>query len=542
MSVFLRPAVRVFGLTLACAAVAGAQAAPKECQVNEGRPSPVGRATLAVQVASSATDPAVAIRQLSTAVKALTENAEKMDNQVGRSFVLGKALVLWTLQPNVALTTKRGALGYTTNPNDMIDLVAAIDTAFKVVETANPECITETSRWRGQKSWVNLVNKAIERLNADDADSAEMSARAAILMNPYAPYGYVVLANVMQKRNRSTEAFALYRKSVEMASRDTSYDDIRRQSLVYLGGLAADSAEMAPDSAARRPYVETARSSFQQVLADKGANDFAANARAGMCRLAVITGDTASLRVTYKDPLAAPDGFAYGDLMNAGVCLARAEMLPEATSLFRAAYTKNPFHRDALSNLSIMMLRDDNHYAALPLANRLVTVEPNNPDNLQLLVLAYAGIAKRARDTRLAGTAKPATPARGAKAPATKAAPKPAAPRLSVAVADSLFKVEQAFTDSAVKSNERKETLPFRVTLSDFSTTDEKATVAGLVVNQGTVEKAVTLRVEFLDRAGNVLQTKESALGVIAAGSSARFNVTVTPGKEIAAFRYGRIL
>jgi hypothetical protein len=40
----------------------------------------------------------------------------------------------------------------------------------------------------------------------------------------------------------------LYTKSVEMASKDTTYDDIRRQSLVYLGNLAADSAEITASS------------------------------------------------------------------------------------------------------------------------------------------------------------------------------------------------------------------------------------------------------------------------------------------------------
>src|SRR5947207_12285975 len=313
MSVFLSPAVRALGLTMALAAVAGAQgAAQKACEVNESRPTAVGKATLAVQVASSA-QPDVAARQLSNAVKLLTENGERMENQPGRNFVLGKVLVLWSMQPNIDLVVKRGGVGYSTDPTGTIDLAAAIDSAFKVVETSNPECITETSRWRGQKAWINLVNKAIERLNTDDPDSAEASARRAILLNPYAPYGYVVLANVMQKRNKSTEAMNLYRKSVEMASRDTAYDEIRRQSLLYLGNLATDSAELVPDAAAKKPYVETARTAYDQVLKDKGAGEFAGNARAGLCRLAVATGGTDSLRATYKEPLAAPASYSYAD-------------------------------------------------------------------------------------------------------------------------------------------------------------------------------------------------------------------------------------
>lgn len=533
MSEILRPAARALGLTIAFASAAGAQA-PKECEVNENRPTQIARATLAVQVASNAQTPDAATRQLTSAVRMLTEN-DKMDNQVGRNFVLGKALVLWSIQPNVELVTKRGPLGYASNPEGTIDLVAAIDSAFKVVETANPECITETSRWRGQKAWVNLVNKAIERLNAEDTDSAEWASRRAIILNPYGPYGYVVMANVLQKRKKATEAFALYRKSVEVAVRDTAYNDIKLQSLIYLGNLAADSAELAPDAAAKRPYVEVARFAFGQVVQDKNAGDMGGNARQGLCRVAIAIGDTASLRDAYKDPLVTPASFSYGDLMNAGVCMARAEMVPEATALFQAAYEKNPYHRDVLSNLSIMLLRSDKHDRSLPLAVQLVAVEPNNPENMQLLMLSYAGIAKRARDARLGARPAPAT--KGATKTKTKA-PTTTAPKLSVAASDSIFKIEKAYTDSAVTLNEKKDKLAYKVTLSDFTTSDEKATVAGSLTNQGTAQKSITIHVEFLDKGGKVISTKDAVVSEVPAGGSKRFSVSVNPGTNIAAFRY----
>jgi tetratricopeptide (TPR) repeat protein len=537
MSVFHSPAARALGLTIVLAGAAGAQgAAQKECEVNENRPTQIARATLAVQVASSTQVPEAAAKQLTAAVKMLTENGGKMDNQPGRNFVLGKALVLWSMQPNVELVTKRGPLGYTTDPEGTIDLVAAIDTAFQVVETSNPECVTETSRWRGQKAWVALVNKAIERLNNDDSDSAEAVARRAILLNPHAPYGYVVLANVMQKRQKATEAFALYRKSIEVAVRDTAYNDIKLQSLVYLGNLAADSAELAPDAAAKKPYVEIARYAFGQVMQDKDAGDIRGSARQGLCRVAIALGDTTSLRQNYQEPLAAPTGFPYGELMNAGVCMARAEMVPEATSLFQGAYEKNPYHRDVLSNLAIMYLRADNHDKSLPLAQQLVAVEPNNPENLQLLVLSYAGIAKRARDARI-GPARPA-PATKTKGATKAPAPVRTAPKLSQAVMDSLFRIEKAYTDSAVATNERKDKLAYKITLSDFSTSDEKATINGTVANLGTASKAITIHIEFLDKGGKVVTTKDAVVGEVPAGGSKRFNATVTPGKSIAAFRY----
>src|SRR6266480_573253 len=112
MFVLQNPVARVLVFSVAFAGVAGAQGAAKACEVNESRPTQVGKATLAVQVATSAATPEVAARQLTSAVKLLTDNGEKMDNQPGRNFVLGKALVLWSMQPNVDLVAKRGTLGF----------------------------------------------------------------------------------------------------------------------------------------------------------------------------------------------------------------------------------------------------------------------------------------------------------------------------------------------------------------------------------------------------------------------------------------------
>jgi hypothetical protein len=244
--------------------------------------------------------------------------------------------------------------------------------------------------------------------------------------------------------------------------------------------------------------------------------------------------------VNYKDALNTPANFDYPELMNAGVCMARAEMTPEATALFTAAYQKNPYHRDALSNLAIMHLRREDHMAAIPLVARLVQVEPNNPDNMQLAVLSYAGVAKRSRDARMAAV-KAATPAKGTtkgKAPATKA---PAGPRLTQAQVDSLFEHEKAYTDSAVAMNDRKEKLELKVTLSEFTVNDDRATVTGAISNISSADKTVTFKVDFLDVAGNVVVSKEQAVGAIAAGKTGRFNIEHRPGKGIAAFRYTRL-
>jgi tetratricopeptide (TPR) repeat protein len=549
MSLFRSPIFRAVGLTIACAGVATAQA-QKECSVNENRPTQVGRAMLAVQVALSAQDPTAAARQLSSAVKGLTENGERMDNQVGRNFVLGKALALWLAQPDIGLEVKRGALGYVANPEATISLPAAIDTAFKVVETAMPECVVETSKWRGHKGWITLVNKAIEAANSSDEAGmaqAEMLARQAIVVNPYGPYGYVILGQVMQRKSKTTDAIEQYKKGIEMASKDSIYDDIRRQAVNYMGVAALDSAENVTDTIARRPYLVAAKSAFEQILADKGSNESKKMARQGMCRVATVSGDTALLRSVYKGELLNPAGFSYSEIMDAGVCMANAEMITDAQALFRTAYEKNAYHRDALSNLAVMLIRANKDADAIPLAERLVEVEPNNPENWQLLTTANANIARSIREQRIkagAGTKTAAKTTPATKTAGTKTATKTAAPAggtANMALLDSLFNVEKKYTDAAVAANTMREKIVYKVSISEFTPTEAKATFSGSVSNSGSDTKPITLKVDFLDSKGKVVQSKEHVFEQVPAGRSSRFSITATPGKEISAFRYARI-
>jgi len=177
-------------LAAAVTTVARAQQKPKECEVDEGKPGEVARAVFSLQVAQTA-KPEDAAKQLKSAIGSL-EKADRTKNPVGQSFELGKALVMWMAQPNMPAVTTRGAVGFTQNAQQPVDLVVAIDSAFGVVEKAMPECASQTSAWRAQKGWVTMVNNAIAQLNAEHADSAELLARRSLILNPNAPYGYMV--------------------------------------------------------------------------------------------------------------------------------------------------------------------------------------------------------------------------------------------------------------------------------------------------------------------------------------------------------------
>src|ERR1043166_1525309 len=223
------------------AALAGSAAAQpkppagKACEVDEGRPSDVAKAYLAIAqaVGNQNPKPGEVPKALAGAVKGL---ANGNDNPVGRAYEMGKALVLWSVQPDIPLTTKRGTLGFEKNPDGMIDLPVAIDSAFTIVEKAMPECKADIKLWRSQKVWINLINGALGELNADQLDSAEVHANRSLVLNHDSPYAFMVLGQVASRRNppKTEEAIRLYQKTIDLSGTDSTYNDVKRSTLVNL--------------------------------------------------------------------------------------------------------------------------------------------------------------------------------------------------------------------------------------------------------------------------------------------------------------------
>ena len=136
----------------------------------------------------------------------------------------------------------------------------------------------------------------------------------------------------------------------------------------------------------------------------------------------------------------------------------------------------------------------------LPFLQRLVAVDPGNADNWLLIARAYNGLGKAAQKAK--NTAQ-----------------------------------HKAYNDSTVKYYQASEKLPVNVVFTEFTTGETKSTLAGTIENRGAAEKSYTLRVEFLDRSGNVVGSKEVAVASVAPKAKSRFTTTIE-GQNIAAFRY----
>jgi predicted Zn-dependent protease len=489
-------------LSVALVTVSGAQgaqpSAQRACQIDESS-GQLGKALLSISLAQTnqaAQKWPEASNHLRNAVKALERPDKK--NELGQRLVLGKALALWLNQPDVGTTPTRGTLGFATSPEARIDLIATIDSSFSHVEATNAACESETAPWRAQKPWLTMVNQSIEAINAGNVDTAEALANRSLRLYRKAPYAYMVLASAAQNRGQIAKALQYHQQTIEAAT-DTSHADARRQSLLTIGNLAADVADTA-SGATRAQFAREARTAYERLIGEAPSSQQASQARGGLSRVLLIAGDTAAFRASYRDQIENPNKYDYRDILASAVAAARSEQWADAAALFENVAKLNPYNRDALYNLAVTYNELGQHEKMVPYLQRLVAVDPGNADNWLLLARAYNGLGKAAQKAK--NTA-----------------------------------LHKAYNDSTVKYFQISEKLPVNVVFTEFTTGEAKSTLSGTLENKTDAEKTYNLRFEFLDKSGNVVGTKEVAVGPVAAKAKGRFTTTVE-GQNIAAFRY----
>src|SRR6185437_10756768 len=166
----------------------------------------------------------------------------------------------------------------------------------------------------------------------------------------------------------------------------------------------------------------------------------------------------------------------------------------------------------------------------------------DNSDNYELLSIAYAAMQKRydrqekhyeamaKQYGERANTSKSTRVVKAAVDSAARMSP------LIKAYGDS----SRLAVDSALKYNGAGNALPVKVSFTEFTPDPAKATLGGSVQNETDAAKSVTLKIEFLDKSGNVVATQDVPVGPIAAHASADFTASGT-GAGIVAFRYAPV-
>jgi tetratricopeptide (TPR) repeat protein len=485
----------MIALTGSVAGVSGAQAS--KCRINEGGPFQLTSARIYLNKASEASAKAdERPKHLRNAVTVLTDNGDKIGNQPGRNMLLGKVLYFWTREKGITMSPTRGSLGYSTNPNATIDLFAAIDTAFDAVELAVPACADSLRIFRRDLG-VKTLNSAIELINANALDSAETMIQRSLVIYPSSVVAYNALAVVAAKK-QDTLALANYsRKIIEASKGDTSAAIAKmRQAATY--NLAIQLVNQAERGAPNKTaLLDEAKGLLQSYLAEIPGDP---NAQQALARIGTTSGDTAAVSSIYNDMLANPAKYTDIQLFEAGSALSFAKKYEDAGKLFEAGLAANPYYRDALFNLATVYYERKEYDKMAAVATRLVQIDPNNPDNWRQMAAAYQGLMRNAKDA----------------------------------------KTRKAAQDTLLRFLSKSDSMPVRVSFSEFRHAGSKHTLVGSVENRGKAPGNYTLKVEFVDKSGNVVATQEAVVGPVNPKESKPFRVEVNQS-GIVAFRYAPI-
>lgn len=500
MTISLRSAIPAL---LCAAGVAGAQGtAPAAPACDPGASQAVAKATLFLQQAAASVNAKQdATKPLKAAIGDLTtptKDAKEAADSVGRAYYLGQAYILMLQQPGIPISGPRSSYGIATQPTANIDLLAAADTAFTLVEKAQPGCRTEIAQWREQKPWLEAVNAAIAAANADHFDSAEVYANRALTIDRRAPYAYTVLASVATNKKDYATATAMMRKAIEAASADTIYNDAKQNALYDLANTI--STEYDGASATDKATLGKQAIDAWEAYIPVGTQDArVAHAQSTASQIAIALRDSSEISKIYA-PIAA-NSAKYGDqaVLNAGVLATQANQVPDAIKLFSTVVDRNPYQRDALKNLAASYIGNKQPDKVAPIVDRLVAIDPNNASNWLLYAYGYSGMLKNTKDPKLT----------------------------------------KAYTDSLVKYKLKSEKLTPDVEVREFTVNpnDKSASLGGTIENRGAAAKSYTIDVEFLDKTGAVLGTQSVTVGPVAPKASAPFKATVQAA-NVTAYRY----
>src|SRR4051812_8149416 len=315
----MKALVNTIAAALSLGLIAAPAASQTTCDPTANTKGDIAKAQFSLTRAVGQQEKGNPTRDLQDVLK-LVDNGN--DNPAARNYLRGQAYIIYLMQPNAQAIVPRSALGYTTNPTATIDVFAAADSAFSIVEKSNPECVALITQWRQQKPWLNTLNASINALNAGKLDSAEIYAKRSLTLDRHAPYAYSVLGTIAQNRKDLATANQYWRQALTAADTDTSYADVRGKTLYEIAMASTERAEGA-SAAEKRALAREASKAWQEYMPVTNNDIQLANALDNMAQMYMVAGDSASIPTIYAPMLANPAKYGEIALVHAGVVATR---------------------------------------------------------------------------------------------------------------------------------------------------------------------------------------------------------------------------
>ena len=496
------------GLALTAAVVAPRSAAAQDatgpsCSIEEGSPKEVAQAYLRLNAAAGSTARDAKLKAIREAVKQASTNIDRGQNVPGRNYIMAKAYAVILQDSLLPMMTTRGDLGLVGGaPTDRVDLVVALDSLLDFVEKASPDCASEAEGYRQNQAWLNMLNGAIAAVDRNQLDTAEALATRTLILHDKNPYGYQVLASIAARRGDVPKQMEMWKKVIDTSAGDTTAKEVRTQATYYLGNLYAEQAQAASgaDQVRLAREAQTLYRGYLEAVADTVTPDQAL-VRSNLAVVLSMAGDTADIPKLYAPLLAAPDKYTAADYLAAGDMAARLNRSADAVRLYESVIKQNPRDRKALFNLAASYYAEKQYEKMIPVVNQLVAVDPSYDENWKLIGYAYAMLQSQEKD-------------------AAK---------------------KRQLTDSILKYQKISDEMTTVVEVVEFVPQGSKATLTGTITNRDAkATKNYTIKVEFLDKAGVVVATKEATVSGVAPNTAKEFRVEAEQA-GIAAFRYAPV-
>jgi len=465
-------------------ALAAAQAS--ECPVDLYQPTQLAQAAVFIQQAASATEGAVATKALRDAANMLKDERRFASNPMGLTFAKGQIMILWLHQDPAPVEMTQFELNLGRDRTAKINLVHAADSLLTIVETAQPSCAGEIDKWRQSRPWNTRIGAAYRLIGTGNIDSAEVYAKEAYILDRRSPFIYNAFAQIAMKRNQTDEMFRQLDKAIELASRDTALVETARQLKTQYAGTLQETA-----------MGETDVAKYLAIGAEDPASKDGPAYYSAALDIAMLIQDQALIGEILNPMIEDPTPYPDLTLLLGAETARLLTKNDNAMALYKAALVKNPNIRDANYFLSYMLLEAKKPAETTALLERLVTIDPGNPDNVMMQTMAVRQVAEAERDTRKRA---------------------------------ELIRQVNALTA-------REAAMPYRVQVTRFERRAEGAVWSGTVENRSNAAKTYTIEVSFLDTEGNVVETQSVTTTSAAANATVNFEVTAVQA-GIVAWKY----
>jgi len=490
------------------------------CALDANNPKELAVLELQVQRARAAQAPTDRQSALRTIMKELDTKPERFaKNPAGYNLRVAQGLTLWAMEPGVGYTPTRATLGYVTNPTATIDLIDALDEAYKAIVTALPACDSDVKALRQNDVWLAVTRRALDASNSAELDSAEIYSKRSLKLSSQSPYPHYVLANVANQRKDRAAAMGHWKQVIVEAGSDTTYRELKNNSLYLLSVNQLEAADAA-SGAEKQKLAREAAASFKELLVVMPDSPDAPNIMTSWADALKMAGDSAAVPGVYADMLANPAGYSDVALSMAAVIATQINKTDDAIKLNEGAIAKNPNARDALRNLAATYYGKDDFQKMFDPTRKLVAIDPNNFDAWMMFAYASQGLAKAVKMPELKKGAVPT--------PAQRTA-------IEAAAAE-----RKAWNDSTVKYMTYAEALPVKVDVATFQRGAKEVTLTLSFEQQAEKEGNYEVTVEFLDAAGAVVGTAKAPVGPLKKGESKRVAFKAA-AEKVTGYRYNAL-